>query len=150
MAIVPGNSSYPIEYFALTGDTSRGAIKFEIYEYSDATSSASKNLLHSENCAVGNRIATTGVTGGTRAPLIASGGKNFAKIFLSKGALYSPNSGYSYYIGNTFMSTPVEDVMRCSLNAEVDLDAFRAELNAQVEQVEQIISEWDEANAQRQ
>lgn len=143
MGVVPSNSNYPIDYLYITGETSRGAANITIYEYSDAQSGASKKLLQNTVCAVGARMASTGMTGGTRAPLIADAGYNFVTMSLKKGAAYSPNSGYSYYIANALMSTPVDDVMGRSV---MDMQTYWDNLSQACNDMELQIRQWDDGN----
>lgn len=144
MGVVPSNSNYPIDYLYITGDTSKGAVNITIYEHSDAQSSANKKVLQNTMvCAVGTRMASTGMPSGTLAPLIADAGYNFVTMNLQKGALYSPNSGYSYYIANALMSTPVDDVMgRSAMNMQMYWDNLNQICNTMELQIQQ----WDAGN----
>ncbi len=143
MGVVPSNSNYPIDYLYITGETSKGAANIIIYEYSDAQSDAKKAVLQNKTCAVGQRLASTGMPSGTSAPLIAHAGHSFVTLSLIKGAAYPANSDYNYYIASALVSTPVDDVMGRSA---VDMQAYWDELSRKCNEMEQQIRQWDAEN----
>lgn len=146
MMVCANNIAYPVDYMTIAGDTSRGKIKFYIYEYESWYTSYT--ILDWGICDVGQKIATTGYSGGTKTPLIVDSNHIYARLYIEPGDVVNKN--YSYYIGSSIMSTPLEDLLYngniSKANIGPDMDSYYQNINEKAERVIQDVKEWDALN----
>ncbi len=128
-------SQYPIEYFVIAGDTSRGDINFTIA--GKTTNSAYTTIAYSGSCSVGGTVATTGFNGGD-APIYFES-DSYVKVTASKGI--SRNS-YTNYIGSAMISTQTAE-SRGGI-----LGDYYEELNMLADEMREKINEWDGQNTE--
>lgn len=127
-------SQYPLEYYVIAGDTSRGDINFTINVR--PTDSSYMNPYYNGSCPVGGTVATTGF-GGAYAPI--SFGRNvYVSITISKG---TKRNNYENYIGSAMIYTQ-------SPQSRGAIGDYYEELHMLADEMREKINEWDSQNTE--
>lgn len=128
-------AQYPLEYFVIAGDTSRGDIEFTINGKS--TDYSYTSIAYSGSCPVGGTVATTGF-GGTNAPIWFEG-DSYVTVKISKGPVRNYNA---YYIGSAMISTQTAETRGGTFGD------YYEELNMLANEMREKINEWDGQNTE--
>lgn len=128
-------AQYPLEYFVIAGDTSRGDIEFTIN--CKPLSIGVTTPIYSGTCSVGGTVATTGF-GGAYSPIYLID-NSYVSVTISKGTARNYNANY---IGSAMISTQTAETRGGTFGD------YYEELNMLANEMREKINEWDGQNTE--